>query len=267
MPQLKTKMNTLLAQLEHSSQCFKQNVSQYMNLFKKNQGMFQGIQKTYTPRDGYPDDPTKQGTTRVAATVTEEFDWMKVNSLRPYLEQLFSVEATNSKGANTVELKVGNVSFGHLTALELMRMKSVLTDANFLEMLRTIPVRSDASIWNRSNNEEYASREVYESPLQTGVVKTTVNEDIVLKDPNIDPQHLPANYQSKITQKRTLVELGDYTMQSFSGEWTQHQKAELLNRVSKLTEAVIAALKDVNDCEAVDSNLNVNTFIDYVFKA
>jgi hypothetical protein len=238
-----------------------------MNLFKKNQGMFQGLQKTYTPRDGQPDDPTKQGTTRVAATVTEEFDWMKSQTLRPYLEQLFAVESTNSKGANTVELKVGNVSFGNLTALELMRMKSILTDANFLEMLRTIPVRSDASIWKRSTNEEYTSREVYESPLQTGVVKTTVNEDIVLKDPNLDPQHLPANYQSKITQKRTLVELGDYTMQTFSGEWTQHQKAQLLDRISKLTEAVIAALKDVNDCESEDSNLNVDTFIDYVFKA
>jgi hypothetical protein len=238
-----------------------------MNLFKKNQGMFQGLQKTYTPRDGQPDDPTKQGTTRVAATVTEEFDWMKSKTLRPYLEQLFAVESTNSKGANTVELKVGNVSFGNLTALELMRMKSILTDANFLEMLRTIPVRSDASIWKRSTNEEYTSREVYESPLQTGVVKTTVNEDIVLKDPNLDPQHLPANYQSKITQKRTLVELGDYTMQTFSGEWTQHQKAQLLDRISKLTEAVIAALKDVNDCESEDSNLNVDTFIDYVFKA
>jgi hypothetical protein len=265
--QTKVKMNTLLAQVEHSAQCFKQNVSQYINLFKKNQGMFQGLQKTYTPRDGQPDDPTKQGTTRVAATVTEEFDWMKSKTLRPYLEQLFAVESTNSKGANTVELKVGNVSFGNLTALELMRMKSILTDANFLEMLRTIPVRSDASIWKRSTNEEYTSREVYESPLQTGVVKTTVNEDIVLKDPNLDPQHLPANYQSKITQKRTLVELGDYTMQTFSGEWTQHQKAQLLDRISKLTEAVIAALKDVNDCESEDSNLNVDTFIDYVFKA
>jgi hypothetical protein len=265
--QTKVKMNTLLAQVEHSAQCFKQNVSQYMNLFKKNQGMFQGLQKTYTPRDGQPDDPTKQGTTRVAATVTEEFDWMKSKTLRPYLEQLFAVESTNSKGANTVELKVDNISFGNLTALELMRMKSILTDANFLEMLRTIPVRSDASIWKRSTNEEYTSREVYESPLQTGVVKTTVNEDIVLKDPNLDPQHLPANYQSKITQKRTLVELGDYTMQTFSGEWTQHQKAQLLDCISKLTEAVIAALKDVNDCESEDSNLNVDTFIDYVFKA
>lgn len=265
--QPKTKMNTLLAQVEHSSQCFKQNVSQYMSLFKKNQGMFQGMQKTYTPRDGQPDDPTKQGTIRVTSTVSEEFDWMKSKTLRPYLEQLFAVEATNSKGANTVELKVDGVSFGNLTALELMRLKSILTDPNFLEMLRTIPVRSDASIWKRSENEEYTSREIYESPLQTGVVKTTVNEDIVLKDPNLDPQHLPANYQSKITQKRTLVELGDYTMQTFSGEWTQHQKAELLNRVSKLTEAVIAALKDVNDCEAIDSNLKVNTFIDYVFKA
>lgn len=262
----KVKMNTLLAQVEHSASVFKQNVAQYISLFKNKNGMFLGIVKTYAPREGQVDDPSKHGTTRVAATVAEEFDWMKVNSLRPYLEQLFSVEATNSKGANTVELIVDGKSFGHLTALDLMRMKSILTDGNFLEMVRNIPVRSDAAIWKKTTNEEYLGREIYESPRQEGVVKTTINEDIVIKDPNLDPQHLPANYQSKITQKRTLVELGDYTLQNFSGEWNQTQRAEMLKRISKLTEAVLAALKDVNDVESSDPNLHVDGFIDYLFK-
>lgn len=262
----KTKMNTLLAQVEHTASCFKQGVSQYITLFRNKQDMFLGIQKTYAPREGQPDDASKQGTTRVAATVTEEFDWLVANTLRPYFEQLFSVEATNSKGANTVELKVGNVSFGKLTALELMRLKSILTDNNFLEMFKNIPVRSDSDIWKRSTNEEYLTREVYESPLISGVNKTTIAEDIVLKDPNIDPQHLPANYQSKITQKKTLVELGDFTTQKFSGQWTQYQKAEILKRISQLTEAVIAALKDVNDCEVETSHLSMDNFIDYLFK-
>ena len=261
------KMNTLLAQVEHLASTYKQNISQYFSLFKNKGGMFLGIQKTYSPREGQPDDPSKQGTTRVASTVSEQFGWLKEKTLLPYLKALFSVEATNSKGANTVELKVGDVSFGHVTALELMRLKSILTDNAFLDMLRNIPVRSDSKVWTRSKNEEYKDREIYESPLLTGVHKTTVAEDIILKDPNLDPKNLPANYQSKITQKKTLVELGDYTMQEFTGEWNQYQKAELLNRVSKLTEAVITALKEVNDCEVARPNLDVETFVDYVFKA
>lgn len=263
----KLKMNTLLAQVEHLASTYKQNISQYFSLFKNKGGMFLGIQKTYVPREGQAEDPTKEGTTRVASTVSEQFDWLKEKTFLPYLKSLFSVEATNSKGANTVELKVGDTTFGHVTALELMRLKSILTDNSFLEMLRNIPVRSDSKVWTRSTNDEYKAREVYESPLQKGVVKTTVAEDIVLKDPNIDPQHLPANYQSKITQKKTLVELGDYTMQEFTGEWTQYQKAELLSRVSKLTEAVITALKEVNDCDVEQPNLNVETFVDYIFQA
>lgn len=263
----KLKMNTLLARVEHSTSVWKQNVSQYISHFKNKGGMFLGSHKTYVPREGQPDDPTKQGTVRVTSTVTEQFDWMKEHSLIPYLNQLFSVEATNSKGANTVELKVDGIVFGNLSALELMRLKSILTDTNFLEMLKSIPVRSDARIWEPTTNKDYEGREIWQTPRQNSVAKTTVTEDIILKDPNLDPKNLPANYQSKITQKKTLVELADCTSQEFSGEWTQLQKAQVLSRVSKLTEAVIAALKDVNDCDVEDSRLGVDTFVDYIFKA
>lgn len=261
----KLKMNTLLAQVEHAASTFKTGLSQQVSMFKGKQEMFKGLHKTYEPREGMPDDPSKQGTVRVVTTVTEQFDWLTNKTLRPYLKALFSIEATNSAGANKVELKVGDVSFGFVTALDLMRLKTILTDQTFLEMLRTIPVRSDSKVWKHTTNEEYKSREIFESIMSTGTAKTTMTEDIILRDPNLDPTHLPANYQSKITQKRTLVELGDYTMQEFTGEWNQYQKAEILNRVSKLTEAVLMALKEVNEHEVEDPNLNVDAFVGYLF--
>lgn len=48
--------------------------------------------------------------------------------LRNYLTQQFAIEATNSKGEDTVELVVEDHSFCNLTALELMRLKSLLAD-------------------------------------------------------------------------------------------------------------------------------------------
>lgn len=70
-------------------------VGDYAAFFKKNQGMFQGIKKTFKPRDGYAEDARYMGT-----TVEEKLEWFEQNSI-PYLNELFAVEATNSAGAPT----------------------------------------------------------------------------------------------------------------------------------------------------------------------
>lgn len=263
---VKQKMNTVLAAVEHSVSVWKRNVEQYINYFRKDAGQFVGQKNTYTPREGYPDDPSKQGVRQVATTVSEQFEYMKNATMRPYLTQLFSVEATNSLGAKRVPLIVSGINFGELTALELMRLKSLLTDGKLDEMLQNIPVRSDSKVWNPTSNEEYKGREIFETPLISGVAKTTEREEVILKDPNLNPEHLPSNYVAKTTVKNKVVEIGDYTVQNFSGEWTQLRKAQLLQRKSALLAAVIAALKEVNDVEAAPANFEVDQFLDYLFK-
>lgn len=259
-------MNTLLAKAEHTGATFRKEVGDYLTLFKNKQGMFRGIQKTFVPREGFPEDPSKQGTVTVMSTVDEQFDWFVDKIGEKYLNEQFAIEATNSQGAEKVELVVDGKSFGKLTALELMRLKSILTDTAFDEMLKSIPVRSDAEVWNKSESRDYAGREVYETPMLKGVTRTTESEEVILKDPNIDPEHLPSNYRAQVTTKKRTVETGDYTTQSFSGEWTQRQKAELLSRKSRLLNAVIVALKDVNSREAVKSELDCNGLLKYIFK-
>lgn len=259
------KMNTLLAKVEHSTASFKRLVADYAKFFREKQGMFRGYKKTFTPRDGYFEDPTKMGTSTVATTVDEKFDWFTPQFKR-WLTETFSVEATNSRGANTVELVVNGKSFGHLTALELMRLKNLLADKELGEMFACIPVRSDSEVWNPTTDPEYNGRKVFETELIKGVTRTTESEEVILKDPNLDPAHLPSNYVAKSTIKRKTVETGDYTQQNFTGEWTQRQRAELLRRRSDLLAAVIEALKVVNDTEAAQPNLDVDSFVDYLCK-
>ena len=129
---------------------------------------------------------------------------------------------------------------------------------------RSIPVREDNVIWNPTTNDEYSGRKIFETDVIKGQTRTGENEEIILKDPNVDPQHLPANYQAKTTIKRRQVVTGDYTVQNFTGEWTHRQRAELLNRKSKLLGAVIEALKDINDIESVETGLDVDKFIGYL---
>ena len=131
-------------------------------------------------------------------------------------------------------------------------------------MYTNIPVRSDAEVWEPCTDGEYAGREIFQTPMQKGVTRTTESEEVILKDPNLDPAKLPANYNAKVTVKKKTVETGDYTLQKFTGAWTQRQRAELLQRRSKILAAVIEALKVVNDNEAQSPNLSVEKLINFL---
>ena len=259
-------MNTLLAMAEHSAATFRKELNDYVSIFKNKQGFFKGVKNTFVPRDGFPDEPSKQGVTMVQSTVDEQFDWFIKHIASKYLTEQFAIEATNSQGAPKVELIVDGKSFGCLTALELMRLKSILTDGAFDEMLKNIPVRSDSEVWTKSNCPEYTNREVYETQMLKGVTRTTEKHEEILKDPNIDPEHIPSAYRAQVSVKNITVETGDYTSQKFSGEWTQTQKAALLDRKSALLGSVIAALKEVNAMESADTNLDVDGMLSYIFK-
>ena len=259
------KMNTLLAKVDHATASIAKLFADYAAFFKLKQGMFRGYKKTFVPRDGYVEDPSKMGTSVVATTVDEKFDWFN-EQFKNWLTDVFKVESTNSAGANTVDLIVNGKSFGKLTAIELMRLKNILTNKDFEAVLMNIPVRSDSEVWNLTTDPEYKDRNVFETPLVKGVTRTTEKEEIILKDPNLDPAHLPSNYRALTTVKSKIVETGDYTSQMFTGEWTQRQRAEVLRRRSELLAAVIEALKVVNDTPVQNPNLDVDQFVDYLFK-
>lgn len=264
------KMNTLLGVVDHAQAVATKEISEYATMFKAKQGQFVGELKTYEPHEGYPDKPAEHVSRQVATTVSEQFQYMlndkdpHTGALPRYLKLLFSVEATNSVGAKRVPLVVDGVLLGNLTAVELMRLKNVLTMANLDDMCKNIPVRSDAKRWSKAGGD-YENREVFETDIVRSVDRTTIKTQEVLKDPNLDPKNLPGNYRAVVVERAQTVEMADQTRQEFSGEWTQAQKAYLLSRKSLILNAVIAALKEVNDAESVEANLDVDAMLGYLF--
>lgn len=263
-------MNTLLGITDHAQTIANKEISDYTTLFKNKGGQFVGELKTYEPHEGFPDKPQEHNNRKVASTVSEQFEYMLNDSdahtgaLPKYLKLLFSIEATNSIGAKRVPLVVDGVTLGNLTAVELMRLKNILTQANLDEMFKNIPVRSDARRWTLAEGD-YVGRDVYATDVFRSVDRTTIKTQEILKDPNIDPQHLPSNYRAAIIERAETIEMADQTRQEFSGEWSQTQKAYLLSRKSLLLNAVIAALKEVNDAEAAEANLDVDAMLAYLF--
>jgi hypothetical protein len=84
-------------------------------------------------------------------------------------------------------------------------------------------------------------------------------------DPNLQGKDLPANYQAQVIQRDEILELGDYTRQNFSGEWTHRERASALKRRETLIVAITKALKEANSIDAVDSVVKADRLFGYLF--
>ncbi|NDV65843.1 hypothetical protein [Bacteroides sp. 224] len=259
----KTLLPTILAKVDTTSSRFRAAIQDYLKFFKDSQGSFKGIKKTYSPRPDTIDEPSERQNKIVVTTVKEKLDWFVENNTE-YLQDIMNIEATNAAGAAKAELVVNGKSFGELSSLELLRLKGFLESTDFEKMYASLPVRSDSEIWTKSENEMYLNREIYETPLQSGIKKSTEKVSYILEDPNLSQLKNSEGYKPQVAVKTIPIELGDYTIQNFSGEISQRERAEILRRRSELLTAVVIALKEANNVEIVESKFEAKNFFEYL---
>ncbi|RKZ54865.1 MAG: hypothetical protein DRQ44_18525 [Gammaproteobacteria bacterium] len=258
------KLNVLLALTDNLRVAYKNMVTDYSKYFSKSQGAFRGEKRTYTPREGTVDDLSKRGFTPVATTVKEKLDYF-IENVGGFVDALFSQEKTNASGIAKAELVVDGKIWGDFTSLELLRLKSVMESSdlgNIEGVLSSIPIRSDSEVWNKCDEGD---RELLETDILNGVAKTTIKTPYIPTDPNLVGKDLPVNYQPPIVSRDEVFELGDYTHQKFSGEWSSREKALSLKRRGVLITAITMALKEANDVTAVESTLTADRIFGYLF--
>lgn len=258
------KLNVLLAKTDHLNAVFKNAIGDYIKFFKTSQGAFKGEKKTYEAIPGTIDQPNQRGNKLVVTTVTEKLKWLQENS-KEFIDALFSQEATNASGTAIAELMVDGKSMGKYSSLELLRLKSILEKSSLKDMYEGLPVRNDDETWKKTTNDMYTDKDVFESNLLEGVMKTTVKEHYILPDPNIGKGDMK-NYTPQIAQKDTTVELGQYTLQRFSGETSHLERAMILQRRSKMLSGVLEALKVANDADIVESQMTSDKLFNYLHK-
>lgn len=256
------KLNTLLAKTDHLAGVFKKGIEENIAFFKKSQGAFRGERKTYVPRPGTIDLPKERSSKLVVTTVNEKLEYFE-NGAKDFINALFSQEKTNASGKAVADLIVEGKNWGSFTSLELLRLKALLEGFQLKDMYENIPVRNEDEIWRETSDELYTARSIYESELLSGVNKTTQKENYILPDPNIGKVE-GSKYTPQIGQRDTVMELGDYTLQRFSGEFNHTQRANILKRRSTLLTAVIEALKNANDVVAIESNLTADKLFNYL---
>lgn len=257
------KLNVLLATTDHLASVFKKGLEDYVKFFKTSQGAFKGERKTYEAKANTMDLPAERSHKFVITTVGEKLDWFTDNS-KEYINALFSQEKTNSMGVAKAKLVIDDIVFGEFTSMELLRLKSLLEYSTLKDMYENIPVRNDDELWSLSTDENYSSRKtVYESVLRKGVTKTTHKESYILPDPNISKID-GAKYQPMLASKDTVIELGDYSHQRFSGEFSHLERALILQRRTRLLTAVIEALKVANEVESLPSEMTAEKIFTYL---
>jgi len=260
------KLNILLAVTDALRIKYKNMVNDYTKFFKDSGGAFIGAKHTYEAKPDTIDDPARRGIKRVVTTVDEKFDYFIAES-KEFIDALFAQERTNAMGFANADLVVDGVVWGNFSSLELLRLKSLIEASdlgNLEQMLSRIPVRKEDVNWHECTEPEYEERAIFQSPLVTGTAKTTIKEQYILADPNVQSGNAKT-YTPQIGIKTTTQELGDYTTQTFSGEWTHKQRALTLKRRNTLLLAVTKALKECNEVEAAISGMDAERIFNYLF--
>ncbi len=251
------KLSVLLGLRDRVEKTFGNMLDDMLGKFKNKQTLFKGFQKTYQAFDGYADEATKRGYQNVSSTVDEQLGWFRENT-KDYFDVVFGIEKTNSSGVYA-DLVVDGEVWGNYSTLELLRLKSVL-DGKLRGMVQEIPVRSDTTLWSPSKDDNHTNRDIFASPLEEGNSKTTIKESYILVDPHANETRQPI-----VGEKSTQVNIGKYTAQEFSGEFSLRERAELMVKYDKLYKAVIEALENANNIESQTSDLG-DKFLGYMFK-
>lgn len=262
---MKMKLKTLLALTQDGLATFRQILKDYSKFFNNSQSAFLGRKNTYSPKDESIDDPKLRDYVRVVTTVDEKMEYF-FQIVGPYITNVFAQEATNATGKVKANLFVEGQDWGEFSALELLRLKGIVENGDLKKMIEDIPVRSDAEIWTLTTTEEYAGRTIFEKPVVFAQNKTTQKEQYILVDPNIDKLKSSEGYKPQLASKDTILILGDQTRQEFSGMWSHRQRAEVLRKLSVLRDAITVALEKANDVEIVESNMNGDKLLNYLFK-
>jgi len=261
------KLNLYLALTDKLKIDYKNLLNDYNKFFSKSAGSFLGEKRTYTPKDGTMDEPSKRGLKRVVTTVDEKLEYF-IETSNDFINKLFTQEKTNASNVAKANLIVDGNDWGEYTSLELLRLKSLLDSpelGKIYDVLINIPTRSDSEIWEKTQNDEYEDRNIYETSLLKGISKTTIKTEFILDDPNLGKLKDTSSYTPVKSVKTDILELGDYTAQKFSGEWSHRERAASLERRSKLLTSVIDALKRANDTEIIESSLTGNKIFGYIF--
>jgi hypothetical protein len=217
----------------------------YQNLQKSPQ--LEGISRTYKPKDdeGEQLPPEKK---LVQMKVGEA-----VRSVTAALAELFDVVATQDAANCAAKADVvvdGNALLRAVPVTTLLFLEKQLVDIRtFVEKLPTL---DPGEAWTYSPDVDYYVAEPYQTTKTKKVLKNHVKAEATKEHP------------AQVETYSEDVVIGHWTTLKFSGAVPAKQRNEMLDRVTKLQEAVKCAREEANGMEVESKKLG-GRLLEYVF--
>lgn len=250
------KTTTLLGLLELKIKEMNQAIVNTTTKFS-NTKLYEGFDKNHQPADGYLADPQYIGHSEVKAIAIDDLKNV-VKCINDALNLQFRLEATNGTDEK-VEFEFDGKKY-KATALDLMRINSIFGSQSFQTLINSIPVLDNEHVWKKMANSE-----MYEAEPFGSDTRTTEKETVILKDPNIDPLHLPSNYRAETETRSKVVITGHYTVQWFSGAMAKSDKVAIVKKYKNFMEVIHVALKEANDKETKNPNVDISDVLNSIF--
>lgn len=257
---MKKKLVLILALCQDEQARYKKMLSDYIKFFSKEQGAFMGRRHTYSATEEKYEDPTKVKFEKVVTTPALKFKYF-IEASQNYLHALLTKERTNASFVAKADLMVEGKWWGNFTSTELLAIKGLIESGEMLDLLKSIPVRSDTIDWGET--DEFLGMRVWRE-IKVNLERTTLKESYILSDPNIDKLK-GGDYKPQLASKDTPIIMGTLTREEFHSGWKTEEKAATLDRRSVLLESIIVALSQCNDCEVVETTMTADKLFGYIF--
>lgn len=228
------KLHELLAVEPDLKGAAEKILAETINTFSKKSGHFQAQTRRYQPfEDGgenFPDENQEMVT-----TVPKKLEWTQ-KVVAKYLDAVAQKEVSNTTASAVVEIDGKPLIETPLPATLLLALEGRLKQLR--EVYNAIPTLDPGEQWAWDDKTR-----TYEAPPSKSFRTKKVMKNHV-KAPATD------KHPAQVEVYTEDVQVGSWTARKWSGALTPSEKADLLERVDDLIQAVKRARQRANDCEA-----------------
>jgi len=241
------KLHELLAVEPDLKGAAEKIIAETINTLSKKEGHFKAQTRRYSPlEDGgeaFPDENQEMVT-----TVPKKLEWTQ-KVVAKYLDALAQKEISNTRASAVLEIDGQPLINDPLPATLLLALEGKLKQLR--DMYNAIPTLDPGEQWAWDDK----TRTYEGSPSKSYRTKKVMKNHVKAQATDKHPAQVEVYTED--------VQVGYWTTKKWSGALTPSEKADLLERMDNLIQAVKRARQRANDCEAVRANI-ADTLFKYI---
>lgn len=233
------KLHELLAVEPDLKGAAEKIIAETINTFSKKEGHFKSQMRRYQPMEEggeqFPDENQEMVT-----TVAKKLEWTQ-KAVEKYIDAVAQKETSNTTASAVIEIDGRPLISQALPATLLLALEGRLKQLR--EVYNAIPTLDPGDKWSWDDKTRTYEAEPAKSFRTKKVMKNHVKAAATEKHP------------AQVDVYTEDVQVGFWTTRKWSGALTPSEKADLLERVDNLIQAVKRARQRANDCEAAKTQI------------